>query len=43
VNNEYGKLTDFVLNIVNKLEKNEEQVEKIIRLAIAKDEILMNI
>jgi hypothetical protein len=39
-NNEYGILTDFVLSIVNKLEKNEEQVK---RLVIAKDEILMNV
>lgn len=42
-NIEYGKLTDFVLSIANKLENNEEQVKKIIQLAIAKDEMLMNI
>jgi len=44
-NIEYGELTDFVLNVVSKLEENEEQVGKIIRLAIviAKDEILINI
>ncbi|CAG8697910.1 6144_t:CDS:1, partial [Ambispora gerdemannii] len=42
-NIKYGELTDFVLNVVSKLEKNEEQVGKIVRLAIAKDEILINI
>lgn len=42
-NIKYGKLTDFVLSIVNKLENNEEQVKKIIKLAIAKDEMLMDI
>ncbi|GBC05814.1 hypothetical protein RclHR1_06440001 [Rhizophagus clarus] len=43
MDNEYGKLTDFVLSIVNKLERNEDQVKKIIQLVIAKDERLMNI
>ncbi|RIA87539.1 hypothetical protein C1645_777125 [Glomus cerebriforme] len=42
-NLDYGELTDFALNIVNKLEKNEEQVKKIIQLVIAKDKIMMNI
>ncbi|CAG8602225.1 16282_t:CDS:2 [Acaulospora morrowiae] len=42
-NMEYGELTDFALNVVSKLEKNEEQVGKIVRLAIAKDEALINI
>ena len=43
MDNVYGKLTDFALSIVNKLERNEDQVKKIIQLVIAKDEKLMNI
>ncbi|CAG8635737.1 16947_t:CDS:2 [Cetraspora pellucida] len=42
-NIEYRELTDFTLNVISKLEKNEEQVGKIVRLAIAKDETLINI
>ncbi|RIA98942.1 hypothetical protein C1645_748561, partial [Glomus cerebriforme] len=40
MDNKYGKLT---VSIVNKLERNEDQVKKIIQLVIAKDERLMNI
>ncbi|CAG8610938.1 1175_t:CDS:2 [Acaulospora colombiana] len=42
-NVEYGEFTDFALSLVSKLEKNEEQVKQVIRMAIAKNEALVNI
>ena len=42
-NIEYGEFTDFVLCLINKLEKNEEQVGEIVQMAVGKNEVLVNI
>ncbi|CAG8535361.1 31866_t:CDS:2 [Gigaspora margarita] len=42
-NIEYGEFTDFALYLVNKLEKNEEQIGQIARMAVAKNDILIDI
>jgi len=41
---ELGELTDFALNIVNKLEpENKEHLNQIVRLAVDKNEAFINI
>ncbi|RGB24604.1 hypothetical protein C1646_676244 [Rhizophagus diaphanus] len=42
-NMEYGEFTDFALFLVNKLERNEKQVEKVIQMAMDKNEVLVDI
>ncbi|CAB4402375.1 unnamed protein product [Rhizophagus irregularis] len=42
-NIEYGEFTDFALCLVNKLERNEKQVGQIVRMAVDKNEVLVNI
>lgn len=42
-NMEYGEFTDFALFLVNKLERNEKQVEKVIQIAVDKNEVLVDI
>ncbi|KAF0561129.1 hypothetical protein F8M41_025326 [Gigaspora margarita] len=42
-NIEYGEFTDFALYLVNKLEKNEEQIGQIARMAVVKNDILIDI
>ena len=40
---EYKEFTDFALYLINKLERNEKQVRKIVQIAVCKNEILVNI
>ncbi|RIB15814.1 hypothetical protein C2G38_2191542 [Gigaspora rosea] len=42
-NIEYGEFTDFVLYLVSKLEKNEDQTGQIVRMAVAKNDKLIDI
>jgi len=39
----YGELTDFAIDLVNKLENDEEQIKNVMQLIIAKDEMVVNI
>ncbi|CAG8478004.1 17105_t:CDS:2, partial [Cetraspora pellucida] len=40
---ELEELTDFALDVINKLESDQEQLNRIVHMAISKDETLLNI